>query len=95
MDIMYWGFKMPAWLWSLCGSFLGLLSGFEPQKYQSYLNFTDKYQGIVFLIVSYVITKVLTEGWALYEQFDIKERQGLNKMDVSLYFRNKIKSTFL
>jgi hypothetical protein len=92
---MCWGFKMPAWLWSLCGSFLGLLSGIDPQKEPTYPYFSDISQGIVFLIVSLLITKVFTEGWALYEVFDIKERHGFNKMDLSLYFKDEIKSSLL
>lgn len=95
LDVMIWGWKMPASLWYMCESWLGFIAGIDPRAQPEYPYFSDVLQAMMFLFIYQFASKAFTIGWELFESFDVKERHGFNKMTMDLYIKDEVKSIIL
>ena len=96
LDVIIWGFKLPASMWYFCGSLLGALSGgIDVQSDPNYPVFSDITQCLMFLFIYLFTSKVFTVGWDLSETFDLNKRHEFTKMDINLFIKDNIKSIVL
>jgi hypothetical protein len=72
MNVMIWGWGMPASLWYFSGSVLAYLNGVDLTE-QILPYFNDTLQGAIFLIMQHFLSAAMNKGFerkAWYEQND-------------------------
>lgn len=94
MNVMIWGWGMPASLWYFSGSVLAYLNGVDLTE-QILPYFNDTLQGAIFLIMQHFLSAAMNKGFELFEIFDIRERHGMNKMTIGLFAMDEVKNTGL
>jgi STE24 endopeptidase len=91
---MIWGWGMPASLWYFSGVVLASFNGVDLTE-QTLPYFNDTLQGAIFLIMQHFLSAAMNKGFELFEIFDLQERHAMNKMTLSLYFVDNLKTTLL
>jgi CAAX prenyl protease N-terminal, five membrane helices len=91
---MIWGWGMPASLWYFSGSVLAFFNGVNLTE-QTLPYFNDTLQGAIFLVLQHFLSAAMNKGFELFEIFDVNQRHDENKMGLSLYVMDNLKSTLL
>lgn len=94
LNVMIWGWGMPASLWYFSGSVLAFFNGVDlPEQTLPYFN--DTLQAAIFLIMQHFLSAAMNKGFEIFEIFDLNERHAMNNMTLGLYFMDNLKSTLL
>lgn len=70
LNVMIWGWGMPASLWYFSGSVLAYFNGVDLAE-ETLPYFSDTLQGAIFLVLQNFLSLAMNKGFEIFEIFDL------------------------